>query len=285
MIKQFILSCQQRSNGLLLQHLPPIDSQPRPLNRAMHYAVLNGGKRIRPTLVYATGEVLGIGWHKLDTIACAVELIHAYSLVHDDLPAMDNDIYRRGQLTCHKAFDEATAILVGDALQALAFEIISKDQLLVPAQRIKMVQLLAQAAGSKGMVGGQAMDLSAAGAELTIAELDSIHRYKTGALLRASIELALTAGEYSPAIVDALLSYAEAIGLAFQVKDDVLDYAPAVSDETSRQELSYAALFSLTQAEQRLTALHNQALSALENLGEQAIYLRKLANFIVDRTD
>lgn len=286
MIEQFILNCQQRVKALLLQWLPAVNSQASQLQQAMHYAVLNGGKRIRPILVYATGEALGIGWHKLDAAACAIELIHAYSLVHDDLPAMDNDIYRRGQLTCHKAFDEATAILVGDALQALAFEIISRDQQLTPLQRIKMVQILALAAGAKGMVGGQALDLRAVdlGVDLTVVELDHIHQHKTGALLRACIELALAVVEPSPKVTDSLLHYAQAIGLAFQVKDDVLDYIPA-ANQTRSQEPSYAVVFSIAQAEQRLAELYAQALLALENLSEQAVYLRGLADFIVNRSD
>jgi geranylgeranyl pyrophosphate synthase len=282
MIEQFIVICQQRANRVLAHALPSILETPNTLHQALHYAVLNGGKRIRPTLVYTAGEALGIGWHKLDAAACAIELIHAYSLVHDDLPAMDNDTYRRGQLTCHKAFDEATAILVGDALQSLAFEVISRESLLNAEQRIRMIRVLAKAAGSQGMAGGQALDLSAINQTVTFEQLETIHQLKTGALLRACVELATIAHETDPNVVEILLEYAELLGLAFQIKDDVLDYQQAYA---IKPELSYALAFSVQQAEQKLVELHQQALNLLARVNLQQTNLAHLMYYVVNRAN
>ncbi|MDF2866578.1 MAG: geranyl transferase [Gammaproteobacteria bacterium] len=283
MIENFILRCQQRINRLLIQNLSYMTEVPGRLQQAMSYVVLNGGKRIRPALIYATAEALGIGWHKLDSVACAIEFIHAYSLVHDDLPAMDDDEFRRGQLTCHKAFDEATAILVGDALQSLAFEVISRDELLPAEQRIHLIQILAKAAGAAGMVGGQAMDLAATNQRLTLPELCTIHEYKTGALLKACVEFPLVLCHDKSPVEMALLSYAQAIGLAFQIKDDLLDYAQAI-EKQDNQEPSFALLVNYSQTEQKLHELYQQALKALQFFGQEADYLRELAGFIIKRT-
>ncbi|MGH8458821.1 MAG: polyprenyl synthetase family protein, partial [Nevskiales bacterium] len=204
--------------------LPAADHKPERLHEAMRYSVLGGGKRMRPTLLYATGEVLHIPPERLDGPAAAVEMIHAYSLVHDDLPAMDNDDLRRGRPTCHKAFDDATAILAGDALQALAFRVLAWDSAMAVSdgQRIAMIRLLADACGSLGMAGGQAIDLSATGRRLSVPEVEEMHRLKTGALIHASVMLAAHA---APQIDDAerlaLDQYAQAIGLAFQIQDDI----------------------------------------------------------------
>lgn len=282
MIEQFIVICQQRANRVLAHALPSMAQIPNTLHQAMHYAVLNGGKRIRPTLVYATGEALGIGWHKLDAAACAIELIHAYSLVHDDLPAMDNDTYRRGQLTCHKAFDEATAILVGDALQSLAFEVLSRESLLNAEQRVRMIRVLATAAGSQGMAGGQALDLAAINQTVTSEQLETIHQLKTGALLRACVELVTIAHETDPNVVEILLEYAELLGLAFQIKDDVLDYQQA---SAIKPELSYALAFSVQQAEQKLVELHQQALNLLARVNLQQTHLAQLMHYVVNRVN
>ncbi|MGH8163922.1 MAG: farnesyl diphosphate synthase, partial [Rhodanobacteraceae bacterium] len=205
--------------------LPREDSEPRELVRAMRYAVL-GGKRLRPLLVYATGAALGAEEYVLDAPACAVELIHAYSLVHDDLPAMDDDDLRRGRPTCHVVFGEAAAILAGDAMQALAFEIIAADRTpsIEAATRVEMVRVLSAACGAQGMAGGQAFDLAAVGKTLDLGELERMHVHKTGALIRASVRLgALAAGCGDAATIDALDRYGHAVGLAFQVRDDILD--------------------------------------------------------------
>ncbi len=279
MIEAFLATCQQRVNGLLAQRLPAKDKLPQHLHQAMHYAVLQGGKRIRPMLVYAIGETVGVPWHKLDSAACAIELIHAYSLVHDDLPAMDNDSYRRGQLTCHKAFSEATAILVGDALQALAFQVLSEDTYLTAEQRIRMVNILALASGSEGMAGGQALDL-AAGENLTLAQLDTIHRLKTGALLSACVELALVPYEVAPEVSLALLNYAKLMGLAFQIRDDVLDHHATAE----QQAVSYTNSLSVAQAMEKLQALHQQAVALLQPIKPQPSLLVQLADFIVQRS-
>ncbi|MGM0594924.1 MAG: polyprenyl synthetase family protein, partial [Pseudomonadota bacterium] len=223
--KELLASYQQRVERALDQWLPTEGEPPQQLHAAMRYASLDGGKRVRPVLVYATGKALGLSPDRLDGPACAIELIHAYSLVHDDLPAMDNDDLRRGKPTCHKAYDEPTAILVGDALQSLAFEILSSNKTSVgPQQRLEMVQELAMAGGSKGMCGGQAIDIAAEGQQLTLTQLQQMHRYKTGALLRASVRLgALAAAHASTEQREQLDRYAEAIGLAFQIRDDILD--------------------------------------------------------------
>jgi geranylgeranyl pyrophosphate synthase len=280
MLESFLLSCQQRVNGLLTQCLPTNDLLPQRLHQAMHYAVLQGGKRIRPTLVYAVGETLGCSWHKLDSAACAIELIHAYSLVHDDLPAMDNDSYRRGQLTCHKAFDEATAILVGDALQSLAFQLVSEDERLTAEQRIRMVKILAAASGSQGMAGGQALDLAAINKAPSLQELDQIHQLKTGALLCACVELALVPYEIDSASSTALLHYAKLIGLAFQIRDDMLDHQISAQ----RQEASYTTNFSLQQATDKLQDLQQQAIDALQQSKLPANLLQQLANYLAQRS-
>ncbi len=283
MIETFLLRCQQRINRLLMQQLSYTMDVPERLQRAMSYVVLNGGKRIRPALIYAAAEALNLGWHKLDSVACAIELIHAYSLVHDDLPAMDNDDFRRGQLTCHKAFDEATAILVGDALQSMAFEVISRDEFLPAEQRIQLIQILAKAAGAAGMVGGQAMDLAATNRQLSLTELCTIHEFKTGALLKACIEFPLALCHDKRPVEMALLGYAQAMGLAFQIKDDLLDYAQAI-EKQDNQEPSYALLVNYSQTEQKLHELYQRALNELQFFGQEADYLRGLAEFIIKRT-
>jgi len=206
--------------------LPAANLQPEHLHEAMRYAVLGDGKRIRPVLVYAAGQVFDINRSALNAPASAVELIHAYSLIHDDLPAMDNDDLRRGRPTCHKAFDEATAILAGDSLQALAFHILAHDNNMIISaeQRIRMIDILAQASGSRGMAGGQAIDLASVGKELNITELENMHIHKTGALIRTSVELgALSQPDIDPELFDQVSHYAKCIGLAFQVQDDILD--------------------------------------------------------------
>ncbi|OYX25323.1 MAG: geranyl transferase, partial [Hydrogenophilales bacterium 32-62-9] len=218
------LACQTRIESVLAAHLPPAHIAPARLHEAMRYAVLDGGKRVRPLLAFAAGEFTGANVEQVQHAAAAVELIHAYSLVHDDMPAMDNDTLRRGKPTVHVEFDEATALLVGDALQSLAFDILATQPLAANASaQLKMVNLLAQAAGSRGMAGGQAIDLASVGKSLDLTELEFMHIHKTGALIRASVLLGAQCGSLSEATGGALDHYAKCIGLAFQVVDDVLD--------------------------------------------------------------
>ena len=267
--------------------------QPQRLHDAMRYAALGPGKRIRPVLVYATGHVLGVALEALDGPACAVELIHAYSLVHDDLPAMDDDDLRRGRPTCHKAFDEATAILAGDALQSLGFHILAHDNSISAAaeQRLQMVEVLAHASGSRGMAGGQALDLAAVGRQLTLAELENMHIHKTGALIRASVQLgALAADGLDPASMERLDHYAKCLGLAFQIRDDILDVEgltevigkPQGSDQ-ARGKPTYPNLMGLDGAKQAATELYQGAKASLEPLGEAAAPLHWIADYTIKR--
>ncbi|MFU8797867.1 MAG: farnesyl diphosphate synthase [Gammaproteobacteria bacterium] len=258
----------ERINQALIRYLPPLEKAPKRLHEAMRYAVLNGGKRLRPALVYATGESLGVPLEKLDIAACAVEFIHAYSLIHDDLPAMDNDDFRRGLPTCHKAFDEATAILAGDALQVLAFQILADAVFLSADQRIKMISTLAHACGSFGMAGGQAMDLASTGKIMTESELETLHRCKTGALIQASVALGII---ISASSAPSLILYARALGLAFQIQDDILD-----ND-------AYSQLVGLDAAKNRVQMLYNTAIHYLSDLGDAAKPLQQLTHSIIHR--
>ncbi|MBD9631871.1 MULTISPECIES: (2E,6E)-farnesyl diphosphate synthase [unclassified Pseudomonas] len=266
------------------------------LNRiyaAMRYSVVNGGKRVRPLLAYAACEALGGEAERADGAACAVELIHAYSLVHDDLPAMDDDDLRRGQPTTHIAFDEACAILAGDGLQALAFEVIGNAQLNPQdAQtRLDMLLALTRAAGSAGMVGGQAIDLESVGRKIDQAALETMHRHKTGALIEASVQLgALASGRATTEALEALRRYAEAVGLAFQVQDDILDVESDTATlgktqgkDQAHDKPTYPALLGLDAAKAYALALRDQALAALEGFGDNAEPLRALARYIVER--
>ena len=273
--------------------LPANNVQPVHLHEAMRYAVLGDGKRIRPVLVYASGEAFAVDRKILDGPACAVELIHAYSLIHDDLPAMDNDDLRRGRPTCHKAFDEATAILAGDALQALAFQILahSSDITVRAEQRLKMIDILALASGSRGMAGGQAIDLAAVGKKLNIAELENMHIHKTGALIRASVELgALSAEDVEQSAFEKVSHYAKCIGLAFQIQDDILDVEsdtetlgkPQGSD-IQRNKPTYPDLLGLEGAKKAARELHKEAIESLEQFDHKADTLRWIANYIIER--
>ncbi|MEQ7920608.1 (2E,6E)-farnesyl diphosphate synthase [Xanthomonas sp. WHRI 1810A] len=260
---------------------------------AMRYSVMNGGKRVRPLLVYAACEALRGAADQANGAACAVELIHAYSLVHDDLPAMDDDDLRRGQPTTHKAFDEACAILAGDGLQSLAFSVLT-DARLTPQSadtRLTMVSTLAQAAGPAGMVGGQAIDLGSVGLKLDQTALAFMHRHKTGALIEASVRLgALASGKASQDSLDALQTYARAIGLAFQVQDDILDVESDTATlgkrqgaDIARDKPTYPALLGLEEAKHYALELRDQALDALQRFDDAAEPLRALARYIVER--
>ncbi|QHF05185.1 geranyl transferase [Pseudomonas asturiensis] len=260
---------------------------------AMRYSVMNGGKRVRPLLAYAACEALGGVAEDANGAACAVELIHAYSLVHDDLPAMDDDDLRRGQPTTHKAFDEACAILAGDGLQSLAFTALLAPHLTTrdAETRLQMVSTLAVAAGPAGMVGGQAIDLGSVGLKLDQAALEYMHRHKTGALIEASVRLgALASGRADQTQLDALQVYARAVGLAFQVQDDILDVESDTATlgkrqgaDIARDKPTYPALLGLDAAKGYALELRDQALAALEPFGDAAQPLRELARYIVER--
>ena len=289
----FAQRCRQRVEAALETFLPAADIHPASLHRAMRYAVLDGGKRVRPLLVYAAGQACGAPDAALDAAAAAVELIHAYSLVHDDLPAMDDDDLRRGKPTCHKAFGEAEAILAGDALQALAFQVLARAPMpgVTDAARLTMIETLARAAGSRGMVGGQSIDLAAVGRELDIAELEDMHIHKTGALIRASVLLGATcAAALDPDRRGALDHYGKAVGLAFQVQDDILDVTGQTNDlgktagaDQALDKPTYPALLGLSEARQRAQALKQTALDALAGFDDRADALRWLCGYIVDR--
>ncbi|KGY13871.1 geranyl transferase [Vibrio tubiashii] len=292
-MQEVLTSLQQRSNDQLNHWLQALPHQHLPLIEAMHYGLLLGGKRARPFLVYITGQMLGRDLNDLDTPAAAVECIHAYSLIHDDLPAMDDDALRRGQPTCHIKFDEATAILTGDALQTLAFTILAEGSLNPNAEcnRIKMVKVLADASGANGMCMGQALDLAAENKNISLQELEEIHRHKTGALMKSAIRLgALAAGEKGLEVLPQLDRYADAVGLAFQVQDDILDI---ISDtetlgkpQGSDQELNkstYPALLGLDGAINKAHTLLNEALQALEAIPYNTELLEEFARYVIER--
>lgn len=288
----FVEQCQARVNAALEQWLPAATLHPRKLHEAMRYAALGSGKRIRPLLVYATGQAVGTDWPHLDPLAGAVELIHAYSLVHDDLPCMDDDELRRGRATCHIAYDEATALLAGDALQTLAFYVLAHAPLPVTAEiRLQMIKQLALSAGSRGMAGGQAIDLAAVGQPLNIAELENMHIHKTGALIRASVRLgALTQASITPERLKQLDHYAKCIGLAFQIQDDILDVEGETTalgktqgKDSRQQKPTYPALLGLAEAKRKAGELHDEAIDQLAAFGQQADYLRQLAQLIIHR--
>jgi len=287
----FLETCRSRVDTELDRRIAPGSASER-LQEAMRYSVLGGGKRIRPALSLAAASALG---QSIDTAlvpACAVELIHAYSLVHDDLPAMDNDELRRGRPTAHIAFDEATAILTGDALQALAFEWLAEAPGVEASARLAMIQELARASGHSGMVGGQAIDLESVGKSLNLAQLETMHRHKTGALIEASVRIgALTAPGVSEHSLNALTRYAKALGLAFQVQDDLLDIEgntetigkPQGSD-IARAKPTYPALLGIKGAREHLSTLLGNALDSLQDFGPEADPLRAMADYVVART-
>ena len=293
-LRPYLEDCQRRVEAALAQRLPAPSVPPTRLHEAMRYALLGAGKRVRPVLVYATGQALGASLESLDAPACAVEMIHAYSLVHDDLPAMDDDDLRRGRPTCHRAYDEATAILVGDALQTLAFQVLcgDADDGGTPATRLAMIRTLAAASGSRGMAGGQALDLDAVGRDLSLAELEQLHIHKTGALIRASVRLGtLAAPAADPGAVRSLDRYGKCIGLAFQIRDDILDVEgdPALIGKTRGKDAvhnkpTYPALLGLAGARDKCAVLLAEAESCLAGLGERAEPLRWLADYIVARS-
>ncbi|MGB5639598.1 MAG: (2E,6E)-farnesyl diphosphate synthase [Sedimenticolaceae bacterium] len=289
----FLGDCRMRVERALDHWLPPETTQPGRLHSAMRYATLGDGKRVRPLLVYAAGQALSAQAECLDAAACAVELIHAYSLVHDDLPAMDDDDLRRGRATCHKAYDEATAILAGDALQTLAFRVLCEDDNLCIdcADRLRMLTELARASGSRGMAGGQALDMQATGSDIDLAQLENLHIHKTGALILASVRLgALAAGAGRDERLSGLERYAKCIGLAFQVHDDVLDVEGETEvlgktrgKDAATDKATYPSLIGLDAAREMAQRLIEEALENIVRFGEEADPLRQLARYIVAR--
>ncbi|WP_052283881.1 (2E,6E)-farnesyl diphosphate synthase [Kluyvera genomosp. 1] len=293
---QQLNACVEQANDALRRFIAPLPFQNTPLVEAMEYGALLGGKRLRPFLVYATGKMFGVSTATLDAPAAAVECIHAYSLMHDDLPAMDDDDLRRGQPTCHIKFGEASAILAGDALQTLAFSILSDApmQEVSDRDRLAMLSELATASGVAGMCGGQALDLEAEGQQVNLEILERIHRHKTGALIRAAVRLgALSAGEQGRHALPLLDKYAESIGLAFQVQDDILDVVGDTATLGKRQgadqqlgKSTYPALLGLEQARTKASDLIADARQSLNELAAQSLditALEALANYIILR--
>jgi farnesyl diphosphate synthase len=279
---------QARMEGVLARVLPAAHVAPARLHDAMRYATLEGGKRVRPLLAFAAGEVSGAAAERLDIAAAAVELIHAYSLVHDDMPSMDDDVLRRGKPTVHVEYDEATALLVGDALQSLAFQLLAEHKL--ADDQLEMVRTLALAAGSRGMAGGQAIDLESTGKLLTLPELEFMHIHKTGALIRAAVLLGAACGQLAAEQRQKLDKYAKAIGLAFQVVDDVLDcdantatLGKTAGKDSKQGKPTYVSAIGLPRAKQMAEELRADAHAALEGIGPRARRLAEMADFIVLR--
>ncbi|OFZ68879.1 MAG: geranyl transferase [Betaproteobacteria bacterium RBG_16_56_24] len=288
---------QARFEDVLQELLPRAEAAPQRLHQAMRYAVLDGGKRVRPLLAFAAGELTGADVARVNIAAAAVELIHAYSLVHDDMPCMDDDVLRRGKPTCHVQYDEATALLVGDSLQSLAFQLLAEHRLNDDATRqLEMIKLLAAASGSRGMAGGQAIDLASVGKSLTLPELEFMHIHKTGALIRAAILLGAYCGPVSPAQpipaekLDKLDRFGKQIGLAFQVVDDLLDceadtatLGKTAGKDAVNDKPTYVTLLGIKDARDMARQLHREALDSLAEFGDAAQRLRELADFIVLR--
>ena len=295
--QSWVTAQQVRCEDVLSDLLPRAEVAPQRLHEAMRYAVLDGGKRVRPLLTFAVGELVGADAARLHIAAAAVELIHAYSLVHDDMPCMDDDVLRRGKPTCHVQYDEATALLVGDSLQALAFQLLADHRLSDDPQRqLDMIKLLARASGSRGMAGGQAIDLASVGKSLTLPELELMHIHKTGALIRAAVLLGahcgsdIQPGSDSSTQLDRLDRFGKLIGLAFQVVDDVLDceadtatLGKTAGKDASNGKPTYVTLLGLSAARHMAEQLHREALEMLGEFGDPAQRLRELANFIILR--
>ncbi|MBL4865830.1 MAG: (2E,6E)-farnesyl diphosphate synthase [Pseudomonadales bacterium] len=295
-LQQYLQACRKRVDTVIDRFLPS-DSLASQLQEGMRYATLNGGKRIRPVLVYATAEALGANPLRANHAACAVELVHSYSLVHDDLPSMDDDDLRRGKPTCHIAFDEATAILVGDALQSLAYEVLAADSAdtgheLDTACRLDMITTLAEASGTMGMAAGQAIDLASEGCPINLQQLQTLHSMKTGKLIRACVRLgALSAGCSDPSKLLQLDDFAANIGIAFQVQDDILDVTgdtdiigKQTGADAALNKATYPSLLGLHGAQDKARELHQKALKALALFDHRAAPLRLLSEYVVTRT-
>jgi farnesyl diphosphate synthase len=286
-------SWRARVELALAARLPQAHLAPTRLHEAMRYSVLGGGKRVRPALLFATARTLGLTEDEVEAAACAIELVHVYSLVHDDLPSMDDDDLRRGRPTCHKAYDEATALLVGDALQPLAFQLLARDPALraASATRLRLINLLSEAIGTFGMTGGQAIDIVSQGMQLDIAQVEDMHARKTGAVIRASV---LMAAECVPGLearrYAGLERFATAIGLAFQIQDDLLDVigdpsalGKATGADRERAKSTHPTVIGIAASQERVRLLHGQALEALVPFGNHAAPLRSLADWLLSR--
>ena len=281
----------QQVDAQLERILPPASGPAERLFAAMRYSVFNGGKRLRPALCFAAADAIGNSNTNTAKVAAAVEMIHAYSLIHDDLPAMDNDDLRRGKPTCHIQFDEATAILAGDALQSLAFQQLTELTDMASDSLVELMSILATYSGCSGMAAGQAIDLAATGQTLDIDQLDTMHRHKTGALIEASVLMgAITAGGASQAQLSALRDFAHAIGLAFQVQDDILDVESSTEQlgkqqgsDAANNKSTYTSLLGLERARNQAASLYQQSIDSLEVFADRAEPLRQLASFIVNR--
>ena len=289
--REWMSEIQATVESSLDRHLPSPSHTPHRLHEAMRYATLGGGKRVRPLLAHAAGELTGATREALSFVSCAVEMIHVYSLVHDDMPCMDDDHLRRGRPTCHIQYDDATALLVGDALQTEAFTLICQTPLTDPARCLQMVKLLAHASGSRGMAGGQAIDLASVGKSLNQPELELMHALKTGALIRSAILLGALCGEvWSEAEFDQLDHFAKRAGLLFQVVDDILDCTASTATlgktagkDQAADKPTYVSLMGLNAAKDFAESLHFEAMSALEGFGPRARRLRELSDFIAHR--
>ena len=284
--------CQARIETFLDSRLPATDCIPMRLHKAMRYAVLGGGKRVRPLLSFAAGELAGADVERVTVVAAAVELIHAYSLVHDDLPCMDDDILRRGKPTCHIEFDEATALLTGDSLQTLAFELLAEKPLAdAPETQLNMIAQLAVASGSRGMAGGQAYDLDSVGKTLTLPELEFMHIHKTGALIRAAVMLgARCSNRLNEMQLNKLDHFAKRVGLAFQVVDDLLDteattatLGKTAGKDAENNKPTYVSILGINQARELAEKLQHDADQALMDFGDNALRLRQVTEFIIKR--
>jgi len=294
-LQDFLVACREHVTAALEDLLPEPEIQPESLHHAMRYAVLGGGKYIRPALTYGAGLAIGLAPETLNTPACALEMIHAYSLIHDDLPAMDDDDLRRGRPTCHKVFGEATAILAGDALQALATQLLAADATIPggPRARLAMLDTLARASGSRGMAGGQALELitTAADREIDLVTLENIHIHKTGALIRAGVRMAtLARPELDPKAARRLDRYAKCLGLAFQIQDDILDEEgeTAVIGKTrgkdrAQGKMTYPMLLGLAEAREKARTLIAESLANLRGFDKRADPLRRIAHYVIDR--
>lgn len=285
-----IANWRERFEARLAAILPGKDEQPAQLHRAMRYAILDGGKRIRPMLVYAAGSALNLREDLLDSVAASIEIIHAYSLIHDDLPAMDDDDLRRGRPSVHRAFDEATAILAGDALQALAFRVLSEDSKIESSKRLEIVTALARACGSMGMAGGQMLDLEAVGTTLSPDALEAMHRLKTGALIELCLTAPTTIAQVGEPVRHALTEYGACVGLAFQIHDDILDVIgesktmgkPTLAD-VEKGKPTFPAVIGLKRSQDRARELRDQALATLKTCPGDCSVLEYLAEYVIGR--
>lgn len=288
--RDWMAAVQQRTEDALNHLLPPATIAPARLHEAMRYATLGGGKRVRPLLCHAAGTLSGASPDALDVAACALELIHVYSLVHDDMPCMDDDVLRRGKPTVHVEYDDATALLVGDSLQSLAFLLLSEHCPVAPATRAGLIAQLALASGSRGMAGGQAIDLASVGVALGVAELEFMHIHKTGALIRCAVRLGAACGELDEAGTAKLDHYAARVGLLFQVVDDLLDceastvaLGKTAGKDAAANKPTYVTTLGVTRTRERARELHDEALDSLTGFGDKARRLHELADFVLTR--